>query len=209
MSDPTITGAILAGGHARRFGGRDKLRLPVHDRPGATTSKARSIIVRQVDILQRVAVRVMVVTSRQDRVDRPERFADLNVTVVVDLVPDAGALGGIHAALTASTTGRTVILAGDMPFVTAPLLEALAARADGVDGVWVRSPRGPEPLLACYGQSALPAVEALLHKGERRARALAGVLTIAELGPDELARFGDPDRLTSNVNTPDEYAALQ
>jgi GTP:adenosylcobinamide-phosphate guanylyltransferase len=42
----TVAAAIIAGGRARRFGGRDKSRLVVRGRP---------IIVRQMEAPQRVA----------------------------------------------------------------------------------------------------------------------------------------------------------
>ena len=60
----STSAAILAGGQARRFGGQDKSRLVVH---------GRSIIVRQVEVLQRVADEVFVVARD------PERFADLGL----------------------------------------------------------------------------------------------------------------------------------
>jgi len=83
MSVQTTAGAILVGGQARRFGGRDKSRLVV---------QGRTIIVRQVELLQRVAGHVFAVGHT------PERFVDLSLSVVPDSVPGAGALGGILTA---------------------------------------------------------------------------------------------------------------
>ena len=72
--------AIVAGGRARRFGGQDKSRLLV---------EGRSIIVRQLEVLQQVAADVIVVGAPA------ERFADLGVRSVPDTLPGHGALGGI------------------------------------------------------------------------------------------------------------------
>src|SRR5262245_50517992 len=82
-----VSAAILAGGRARRFGGLDKSRLLVD---------GRAIIVRQIEVLQRVASRVVVIAND------PERFADLGIVVERDRVADAGALGGLYTALASS-----------------------------------------------------------------------------------------------------------
>lgn len=206
MSDQTIAGAILAGGQARRFGGRDKSRL--------TGPDGRSIIVRQLDLLQRVTGNTFIVTTPEDRQRRPDRFSDLSATVAVDQIPDAGALGGIHAALFHAATvlpgvNRVLVVACDLPFLTDTLLTDLATRAVHGDGAWVCGARGPEPLIACYRVGSLERVTRALEGGERRAGALATLLTLAALGGDALAAHGDPDLLTANVNTPEEWRRVQ
>ena len=66
---------ILAGGDARRFGGRDK---------GALVVDGRTILERQISELSTVTPDVRVI-RRED-----------------DLVPGCGPLGGLHAALNAA-----------------------------------------------------------------------------------------------------------
>lgn len=201
MSDQTIAGAILAGGQARRFGGLDKSRLTIPD--------GRTIIVRQCALLQRVAGDVFIVTTRADRTHRPDRFADLGVPVVTDLIDEAGALGAIHAALSHATADRVLVVACDLPFLEEGLLRTLADRAASADGAWVRTARGPEPLIACYRRQSLPRITAALLAGERRAGALGELLTLHDVGPDVLETLGDPDRMLTNVNTPDDYSRVQ
>lgn len=202
MSDQTIAGAILAGGQARRFGGRDKSRL--------TGPDGRSIIVRQLDLLQRVTGTTFIVTTAEDRQSRPDRFSDLDATVAVDQIPRAGALGGIHAAISHAATSlpgvnRVIVLACDLPFITQGLLADLATRALHGDGAWVHGARGPEPLIACYRVEILERLTRALEGGERRASALGTLFALAELSGDALAAHGDPDVLTANVNTPEEW----
>jgi molybdopterin-guanine dinucleotide biosynthesis protein A len=209
MSDQTLTGAILAGGQARRYGGQDKSRLVV---PG--DHDGRTIIVCQRDLLQRVAAHTYIVTTTADRLARPDRFADLDLPVVTDVVDHAGALGGVHAALThagtlAPQSDRVLVIACDLPFLTADLLRTLAELARTADGAWVQGRRGPEPLIACYRRAALPRISAALADGERRASALGQILTLNVLAPDALADFGDPERLIANINTPDEWRGVQ
>jgi molybdopterin-guanine dinucleotide biosynthesis protein A len=195
MRRPPTTAAIVAGGRARRFGGQDKSRLLV---------EGRSIIVRQVAVLQPLASEILVIAPDA------QRFSDVPVRVVADRISGIGAVGGIDAALHASTTQLTLVVASDMPWLSRPLLAHLADRAcDGRDGAWVRTKSGVEPLVACYRADARQRVAAFIDAGGRRARDLATVLDMAVVGRDHLSSFGDPDRLLANINTPDDYARIQ
>ena len=194
MSVQTTAGAILAGGRARRFDGRDKSRLVVD---------GTSIIVRQVQLLQRVTDEVILVGHE------PERFADLGLRVVGDRVPGAGALGGIYTALASTTADRVLVIACDMPFLVEPLLQALLAFAESGDGAWVRTGRGPGPLVACYRQSARARIHEAIEAGHLKAADLGLRLTMGELSEQDVSAFGDPDRVLANLNTPEDYARVQ
>jgi molybdopterin-guanine dinucleotide biosynthesis protein A len=190
----TTAAAIVAGGRARRFGGQDKSRLVV---------EGRTIIVRQLEVLQQVADPIFVVGPD------PARYADLGLTVHPDIIPDAGALGGIYTALLQATTDRVLVVACDLPFLHAGLLERLIALGPGRDGAWARSDRHAQPLLACYRRDAHSRIRARIDAGLLRAADLAQVLDIAEIGPDEIAAYGPPERLLANLNTPADYARVQ
>ncbi|ODS55080.1 MAG: hypothetical protein ABS36_10025 [Acidobacteria bacterium SCN 69-37] len=194
MSGTRTAAAIVAGGRARRFGGQDKGRLIVH---------GRSIIVRQVEILQRVASDLLVIAGD------PARYTDLPVRVVRDRQPDLGAIGGIDTAVHAAPGTHVVVIACDMPFLTSDLLTHLLDLGRDRDGAWVRTDRGVEPLVACYATAARDRIAAFIAAGGRRASALDTVLRMAELASPDLDRFGAPDRLLANVNTPDDYARVQ
>jgi molybdopterin-guanine dinucleotide biosynthesis protein A len=194
MHVPMTAAAIVAGGRARRYGGRDKSRLVVD---------GRTIIVRQVEALQPVAAEIVVVAPDA------ARFADLPVRVVADRQPGLGAVGGIDAALHAVDCDRVIVLACDLPFVTTALLATLAERADGHDGAWVRTGQGVEPLVACYRRQAREPLARYIAAGGRRARDLERWLDMAVLESPELDRFGPPARLLANINTPADYARIQ
>jgi molybdopterin-guanine dinucleotide biosynthesis protein A len=89
------------------------------------------------------------------------------------------------------------------------VLGRLVDLAGQADGAWVRTPRGVEPLLACYRQQARSRVRAEIEAGRLKAGDLGAVLSMAELGLDELAEYGAPDRLLANINTPADYARVQ
>jgi molybdopterin-guanine dinucleotide biosynthesis protein A len=186
--------AILAGGAARRFGGRDKSRLVID---------GRAIIVRQIDVLGAIASPVFIVGGDA------ARFADLDLPVVPDRIGGAGAIGGIYTALEHADADRVIVIACDLPFLTAPLLRRLADMATEGDGAWVRSARGVEPLVAVYRRHARTAIAAAIDAGRLKAADLAHVLEMREMSGDLIAAFGAPERLLANVNTPEEYAQVQ
>jgi molybdopterin-guanine dinucleotide biosynthesis protein A len=102
-------------------------------------------------------------------------------------------------------------LACDLPFLPERLLRRLIelAGTPGADAAWVRTDSGPEPLVACYRQSARAAIREAIAEGQLRAGALGDRLTIREIGIDELRTFGDPARLLANINSPDDLSTIE
>src|SRR5688500_4569517 len=126
--------AILAGGHARRFDGRDKSALVVG---------GRSILDRQLTELAAVCDDLMLVIGEHTPVDPPG-----GVRLVRDKVPGCGPLGGLDAALEAARHDALVVVACDMPFVTSRLVGHLLALTSEADAVVPRTERGYHPLCA-------------------------------------------------------------
>lgn len=189
-----VDAAILAGGLATRFGGRDKCRLLVD---------GRAIIVRQIEVLQRVASRTVIIAND------PARFADLDVEVQPDLVAGAGALGGLYTALASARSPYVLVVACDLPFLDERVLSRLVELARPGDGGWVRSARGVEPLLACYRAAAAPAIRRAIDAGHLKAGALDEYLRMHALDETELKTYGSPDRLLANLNSPEDLARVQ
>lgn len=185
------TAAILAGGRARRFGGRPKPLLTVGD---------RRIIDRQLAVLRTVAERVAVVTA-----DRA-RYGALGIPLWEDLLPGRGPLGGIYTALVNAATPQTLIVAGDMPFLTAPFLRHLARTGRGVDVALARTADGPQPLCASYCRTCVDPIRRNLERGALRVADLLAEVRVREIGPDELAGYDRDGTLFFNVNTPADHA---
>lgn len=135
--------------------------------------------------------------------------ADLRV--VSDLRPGLGALGGIYTALV-EAPAPVVCVAWDMPFVPPGLIAALArGLAEGYDAFLPRSGsrRGVEPLCAAYGPACRPAIAAALDRGDLRAIGFHDRIRVGILPPEEVARYGAPDELFFNVNTPDDLGRAE
>lgn len=187
-----VSAAILAGGRARRFGGADKAALAV--------GRAR-IIDRQLAALSTVTDDVRIVTNE------PGRYGDLGVRVIPDAIAGAGPLGGIYSALLDATHERVLVIACDLPFVTAALLERLVAESrtdEQVDAVVPRSARGLEPLCALYTTRCTAAARDRIESGALQVAGLLDAVRTRVLGPEALAPY-DEGALFENVNTPHDH----
>jgi molybdopterin-guanine dinucleotide biosynthesis protein A len=186
-----VIAAILAGGHAVRFGGQDKSALMV---------SGRRIVDRQIDALSQVADEIWLV----GRTSAPP-----GVTAIADRTANAGPLGGLETALSAATGDVTLVLACDMPYASAAFLSFLAELAHDVEAVVPRTERGYHPLCAAYTPQALAPVARRVAAGHLKMLDLLAELRLRVVTGEEIDRFGDRHRLLANVNTPADYTELE
>jgi molybdopterin-guanine dinucleotide biosynthesis protein A len=187
--------AILAGGQARRFGGRDKSALIVD---------GESIRTRQLAALAEVADDIMIVGG----VAAPTQQA-IEVRAIPDRVPGCGPLGGLHTALAEARGDAVILVAGDMPFLSPPFLAHLLALTRDADVVVPRTGRGYHPLCAAYTRACSEPVARRLAEGQLKMIGVLEDVRVRAITAAEMCRFGDPDALVANVNTPDEYRGLE
>ena len=188
-----IEGFILVGGASSRMG-RDKARLSL---------QGRSFVERIGEALGAIAARVNLVGAKS--VD------SLKIRNVPDVYEGWGALGGLHAALSASRAEWAAVVACDLPFVTSELCARLAALREGVDAVVpVQRDGRLQPLCALYrAQTCGEAARSLIERGERRPRALVQEVRTRLVDWEELADLRDAHLFFENVNTPDDYRAAR
>ena len=196
MSHTTRSVAILAGGRATRFGGRDK---------GTLLVDGRTIRDRQVAELSSLTDDILIVTSVARRLQPSETTAP---RWVADIVPGCGPLGGLHAALTEARGDAVFLVACDMPYITAPFVAYLLSLACDADIVVPQTERGYHPLCAVYTRACLAPVAARLADRRLRMRELVDEMTTRVVTAEDIDRFGDRHLLLANVNTPAEYAGL-
>jgi molybdopterin-guanine dinucleotide biosynthesis protein A len=197
VSRPCV-GVLLAGGAARRFGGAPK---------GLARLGGRRLADLALGALAAVTREQIVVANAPSAT---HWFPGHRV--VADEDPGIGPLGGLATALWAAHGAPVLVVAWDMPFVTAGLLAALREEGERegasvvpVHGVADRA----EPLCAYYRPDALAVCLGLIAAGERRARALHAALPGARtLRGVELARHGDPERLFTSVDSVERLEAL-
>jgi molybdopterin-guanine dinucleotide biosynthesis protein A len=188
-----VLGAVLAGGASRRYG---------TPKAFATVGGER-IVDRVLRALGAVVDRVGIVANDL------AAYAPLGYPVRPDARPGAGALGGIYTAVAwAREEGcrGALCVACDMPFVAPELLRELVrdARPDDVVVPASGSRRGLEPLCAYYGVGCLGPIERALDRGDRAIVAFFPEVRVRRLEPAIVSRFGPPERLFFNVNTPED-----
>jgi molybdopterin-guanine dinucleotide biosynthesis protein A len=202
MIDHARSIAILAGGRATRFGGRDKSALLVD---------GRTILDRQLTEFSALTTDLLIVGGA----DVARGFQPRELTpgaaprIVADLVPGCGPLGGLHAALTAAHGDHVAAIACDMPYVTASFIAYLFSLAGSADIVVPLTERGYHPLCAVYARGCLTAVTARLAERRLKMTELLADAPTRLVSAEEIERFGDRHRLLANVNTPSEYASLE
>jgi molybdopterin-guanine dinucleotide biosynthesis protein A len=156
-----------------------------------------------VDLLGHALARLRAVTGDVRILCGPEeRYLDRGLPVDVDLARGAGPLTALLTGLTVAAGRGGLFLAVDLPQVPVGFLRRLVERAVGWDAAVPVTPRGPEPLCALYGPGCLEPVRRRMARGELKMTSFWPDVRVRELGPDELAEFGDPDDLFRNLNTP-------
>jgi molybdopterin-guanine dinucleotide biosynthesis protein A len=186
----SLVGFAVAGGRSERMG-RDKALLPW----GGT------------DLLGHALRRLGAVTSDVRILCGPvPRYNERAVPLVPDRVADAGPIAGLLAALESAPGDPVMLLAVDLPLVPIPLLSQLVSLAPGFDAVVPVSAGGEEPLCAVYGPGCLEPVLRRVAEGELKMTAFWTDVRVREVGPGELARFGEPNTVFHNVNTAADYS---
>lgn len=185
-----MRGAVLAGGAARRYGGRPK---------GLVELGGRRILDRVVDAVAAVTGGPPLLVTNAPV--GPEWRPDLQT--IRDVRPDCGSLGGIYTAVVAAA-GPVLCVAWDMPFVAPGLLSALVQGSSACDAFLPESDgrRGVEPLCAVYGPACGPAIERQLDRRDLRAVGFHADVRVGTLPLERVRAFGDPEVLFFNVNTP-------
>ncbi len=190
-----VTGLILAGGKARRMGGRDKGLIELCGRP--MIAHALAAIAPQVDALLVNANRHL------------DRYRECGEPYGADVVSDTldgyqGPLAGIARGLAVCATDFMVCAPCDSPLVSDDLVARLeAARRATEAEISVAFCGRLQPVFALLPTALLPSLEAYLASGERKIDRWYDRHRVAE------ADFSDRPEQFLNVNTPEEHAELE
>lgn len=120
--------------------GRDKAGLELAGVP---------LLARQIELVQALGAAEVFISGRAGR-----DYSRCNCPVLTDNFPQAGPLAGIESALQVSRNPLLLVLAVDMPQLTAAVLEELKQQSEGQTGVIPRVAGQVEPLAAWYPKRA-------------------------------------------------------
>lgn len=178
--------AIQAGGRSSRLG-RDKALVEIDG----------------ITLIERVLQNVralsddIILTS-----NRPAHLDHLGYPIFADEHPGAGALEGLHTALTHAQQPYVLVLACDLPFLSQPLLRHQLKLAQQADVILPRQGEHCEPLHAVYRRAAcLPPLRVARAEGRKRVQHIWRTLRVHHVEGAVLREL-DPYGLSFfNINT--------
>ncbi len=153
-------------------------------------------------LLERVAREVRAAACSVTVIAPLERYSGLGLTVVPDLQPGEGPLGGILTALSVTQSEWNLIVACDMPDINRAVLSELLEQAELRDAdclLGLSSTGRRQPLCAVYHRRCLPVVQAAMEAGVRKVTAALDGLQVMEWLPQDADLF-------TNLNTPQEWS---
>ena len=184
-----ISSIVLAGGKRSRLG---------HDKILETVGN-RSLLQWVVFHLSFFNSSIIIVTAREQSSLPSISYPKL--TVVTDIYPGKGALGGIYTGLAVSDSFYNLVVACDMPFLNRALLSYMMQLSADFDLVVPRWDNMVEPLQAVYSKGCLASIEYLLKQGNLRIAELFNLVKVGYVEAEVIDRF-DPNHLSFfNINT--------
>jgi molybdopterin-guanine dinucleotide biosynthesis protein A len=185
-----ISGVLLAGGSNKRFGGITKANVVIG---------GKSIISRILSIVSDLFEEIIIVTNK------PEEFREfIQYRIVKDLFQKAGPLGGIHAALKATSADAIFVFAADMPFLDKKIIsDQINEFNKGEYDVLIPAVNQfIEPLHAIYRRLVLNDLEKFLS--ERKSKAVRDFLNEINVGYFQVPDTEQSRIAFSNINTPSD-----
>lgn len=149
-------------------------------------------------------------------------LSDTNWTVISDIYPNHGPIGGIHAVLSVCKSDALFITTCDMPLIQSSLVhklcdimcesEKVSKAVDAVTSVGIKydaviaveEDGKVHPLCGIYRKSALPILEEQILSGRNKMMAVLEKLNVKYVTID--SSIGAQQLL--NINTPQDYEKL-
>jgi len=147
-----FSAVILAGGKSSRMG-RDKAWLEID---------GETLLGRQIKLVRAAGASEVLISGRAD-----QDYSQFSCPLLTDHFPDAGPLAGIESALRVCHNPLLLVLAVDMPFMSAALLQTLVAQGSETCGVIPEVAGHIEPLAAFYPQASRALASELLSSPGR------------------------------------------
>ena len=185
-----ISGVILAGGSNKRFGGITKANVVID---------GETIISRIISTISNLFDEIIIVTNK------PKEFQEfIQYKIVEDQYLKAGPLGGIHAALKASSKDAIFVFAGDMPFLNKEIIsDQINEFSKRQHDVFIpKVDQLIEPLHAIYRKSVLNHLERFLLEG--KSRAVRDFLSEVNVGYLQITKNEKTENAFANINSPSD-----
>jgi molybdopterin-guanine dinucleotide biosynthesis protein A len=191
----TISGVILAGGSNKRFGGITKTNVVIN---------GETIISRIISTISDFFDEIIIVTNK------PEEFQEfLRYKILKDQYLKSGPLGGIHAALKASSGDAIFVFAGDMPFLDKEIISDQINEFNKREhDVFIpKIAQFIEPLHAIYRKSVLNHLDRFLLEGKNRA--VRDFISEVNVGYLQMTKNEKTELAFVNINSPSDLDKIR
>ncbi len=197
-----MSAVILAGGRSLRMEGASKPALPVGD---------ESMLARRVRLLSGLFSEIIVSVPFGGLAGVEELLSPSvldSATLVPDPLPGIGPLAGLISALSCTSSPAAFVSTVDAPYLVPSLTVMLAATLTGHDAAVPLWGGYPEPLVACYSVSVIPAVQRAVDTGRHRIVSFYEDIDVVYVNERRIRAVDPGGRSFVNINTPEEYRQL-
>ncbi len=191
VNNENVTGVILAGGKARRMGGRDKGLVKINN---------KSMVSFVIDVLKPQVSDILINANRNT-----EEYKKLGYEVISDKLEDyQGPLAGIATAMACAKTDYIVTCPCDGPLLSRNLVSrlAIAISDNDVEIAVAHDGKRMQPVYALLNRNLLTSLLEYLNNGERKIDRWYSQHHYKEVD------FSDNSDCFININTPEDQAEI-
>lgn len=188
MTRNDITVQIMLGGRSTRMG-RDKALVELG---------GKTLLDRAVERWQGYGAELQMSVGAAER----EKLVPEGISAVVDVYPERGPLGGLHAGLHACTSRLLLLVAVDCPFLGPEQADVLVDAIGDADACVYTLDGRPQPLFGLYRCRCGTIAETLILDGENRMSKLLERVDTVYVPAGDGGAF-------RNLNTPEELAEAE
>ncbi len=181
---------ILAGGENKR--------IPVVK--GFLEIQNRKIIEKNLGLLKRLFKRVLISANA------PELYFYLGSPMVGDVLDSRGPMTGILSALVSTEASDIFVIACDMPYINAILIQYIVERWDNrFDAAIPLHEQKPQPLFGIYSKRIADKMEWSIKTGRRSVRDFLKEIAVYYISEEEVKSIDRKGRSFVNINTAEDY----
>ena len=158
----------------------------------------KTIMEREIEVLSSLFSRIIVVSNT------PESHEHLRVSLVSDLVPGKGPLGGIYSGLMASKDEYNFVVGCDLPFLNTGLISYMIGLINDHDIIVSKLNGLVEPLHAIYSKRCLIPIKRQLDINELKIQSFFGEVKVRYIRESEIKKYNPKGIAFFNVNTEED-----
>ena len=144
-------------------------------------------------------------------VDSAKGYESERFTVVEDMYPDCGPMGGIYSALTVCRSDYLLVLSCDIPFFENALAKYMCSFVEPSFDAFILTTRDKreQPLCAIYAKRIAPVLQQNIENGRYCLLAALDKSDKVSIAHVPIQKSSFSDDILININTPEDFISLQ